>query len=97
MGYSGLIPVGYSVSYSGTTRHAGAVHVTELWLYPVKSLGGVSPIEAEVEPWGLRGDRRFAVILPDGGKLNAQRGTGLLRITAEPLMTGGVLLRDVSD
>jgi uncharacterized protein len=33
-----------------------------LRIYPVKSMGGVAVDAAEVEPWGLAGDRRWGVI-----------------------------------
>lgn len=35
-------------------------------LYPVKSLGGTGADRATVEPWGLRHDRRWLVLNPDG-------------------------------
>jgi uncharacterized protein YcbX len=70
------------------------VRVTELWVYPVKSLGGVSPTEADVEPWGLRGDRRLAVIEPDGTKVNAQRVPSLLGLVAETFGSGRVRITD---
>lgn len=40
--------------------------VAELRIYPVKSLRGRAVARAQVEPWGLAGDRRWMVIAPDG-------------------------------
>lgn len=40
--------------------------VAELRVYPVKSLRGRAVARAQVEPWGLAGDRRWMVITPDG-------------------------------
>lgn len=40
-----------------TTPEVSALHV-----YPVKSLRGISTPEAVVEPWGLAGDRRWALV-----------------------------------
>jgi uncharacterized protein YcbX len=42
----------------------------------------------------LRGDRRFAVVLPSGAKVDAQVEPGLLHLTAEASASGGVRLRD---
>ncbi len=40
--------------------------VAELRIYPVKSLRGRPVRQAQVEPWGLAGDRRWMVVLPNG-------------------------------
>src|SRR6478672_5667513 len=68
------------------------VHLTSLTAYPVKSLGGVSLDAAVVEAQGLRGDRRWAVIDPDGTKVTAREEHALLGLRAEPLDGGGVRL-----
>ncbi|MET8976624.1 MOSC N-terminal beta barrel domain-containing protein [Streptomyces sp. NPDC004539] len=61
-------------------------------VHPVKAFQGVSPLEAEVEPWGPVGDRRWAVV-DDGGKVVTQRQQPRLALAAaEPLPGGGVLL-----
>ena len=36
--------------------------LTAINIFPVKSLGGVPASEADVEPWGLRHDRRWLVL-----------------------------------
>jgi uncharacterized protein YcbX len=53
-------------------------------VFPVKSLGGVRVDEAQVEPWGLAGDRRWLVLTPDGTALTAREEHRMLGITATP-------------
>lgn len=36
--------------------------LSEIWIYPVKSLGGIRMASAEVMPKGLRYDRRWILI-----------------------------------
>ncbi|MGV9251928.1 MOSC domain-containing protein [Streptomyces sp. NPDC003697] len=66
-----------------------------LWsvhVHPVKALRGLAPREAVVEPWGLAGDRRWALI-DDGGKVVTQRQEPRLALAAaEPVPGGGVRL-----
>jgi uncharacterized protein YcbX len=45
---------------------APAPHVAGLWVYPVKSLGGVAVAAAHVGPLGLAGDRRWMLVDADG-------------------------------
>jgi uncharacterized protein YcbX len=66
--------------------------VSEIRVYPVKSLGGVAVREAHVEPWGLRHDRRWLLLTPDGTVLTAREHHGLLALTAIPNDDGGVTL-----
>lgn len=42
------------------------MHVTGLFIYPVKSLRGISVERAELDPLGFVGDRRFLVVDVDG-------------------------------
>jgi uncharacterized protein YcbX len=64
-----------------------AIHV-----HPVKALRGHAPGEAVVEPWGLAGDRRWAVI-DEAGKVVTQRQRPRLALAAaEPLPGGGIRL-----
>ena len=77
----------------GVTGAATAgVRVVSLTAYPVKSLGGVSLAAAVVEPQGLRGDRRWAVVDPHGTKVTAREEHALLGLRAEPSDDGGVRL-----
>jgi uncharacterized protein YcbX len=68
------------------------VVVTALTTYPVKSLGGVDVDEAVVEEVGLRGDRRWAVVDPDGRKVTAREAHALLGLGAEPSDAAGIRL-----
>lgn len=40
--------------------------LSEIWIYPIKSLGGIRLQEAEVQPRGLAYDRRWMLTDPDG-------------------------------
>lgn len=42
------------------------LRLSAIWIYPVKSLAGVRVSRAHVEDRGLRDDRRFMVVEPDG-------------------------------
>jgi uncharacterized protein len=46
-----------------TTRMA---HLTQLWIYPIKSLAGISVQEAKVTRRGLEHDRRWMLVDQDG-------------------------------
>lgn len=61
-------------------------------LYPVKSLRGVDVPHATVEPWGLRGDRRWLLLNPDGTYLTARDEHRMLGVTATPADDGAVRL-----
>jgi len=54
-------------------------------IFPVKSLGGVPASEADVQPWGLRQDRRWLVLNHDGTVLTARAERRMLGVTATPL------------
>ena len=58
------------------------MRVTGLHLYPVKSLGGAEVESAVVEPWGLAGDRRWALVDDAGDPVTARECHALLRLTA---------------
>jgi hypothetical protein len=61
-------------------------------VYPVKSLAGVDLDVAEVEPWGLRHDRRWLLLNPDGSVLTAREQHELLALGAAPLEDGSISL-----
>ncbi|MBL1082738.1 MOSC domain-containing protein [Streptomyces actinomycinicus] len=70
----------------------GNAEVQSIHVHPVKAFRGLSPREAVVEPWGLAGDRRWALI-DDGGKVVTQREQPRLALAAaEPLAGGGIRL-----
>ncbi|MER7515478.1 MOSC N-terminal beta barrel domain-containing protein [Streptomyces sp. NPDC126499] len=64
-----------------------SVHV-----HPVKALRGFAPAEAEVQPWGLAGDRRWTVV-ETAGKVVTQRQHARLALASAALLAdGGVTL-----
>ncbi|MFJ2393634.1 MOSC domain-containing protein [Streptomyces sp. NPDC087843] len=69
----------------------GNAELHSIHVHPVKSFRGQSPLDALVEPWGLAGDRRWALI-DDGGKVVTQRQQPRLARAAAELVPGGVRL-----
>lgn len=67
--------------------------VREIWVFPVKSMAGVTVDAAEVDADGLVGDRSWAVVDADGATVTAA-GEPRLREVA-PRMVDGELLLDV--
>jgi uncharacterized protein YcbX len=57
-----------------------AAHVVRLSIAPVKSLGLVHPDAIELEPYGVRGNRRFWLVDEDGRLFNNKRGGTMVRI-----------------
>lgn len=66
-------------------------HVASLHVYPVKSLRGVDVPAADVLTWGVQGDRRWMVVLPDGEVLTAREHPRMLGVRAAPV-DGGIRL-----
>ena len=64
------------------------VQLTAIQIYPVKSMAGPSVARADVEPWGLRDDRRWVVLEPDGSRLSAREEHRMLGLSATPTGTG---------
>ncbi|GHA85981.1 MOSC domain-containing protein [Streptomyces termitum] len=64
-----------------------SVHV-----HPVKALRALAQTEAEVRPWGLTHDRRWAVVDARGTVMTQRRHPRLALATAEPLPGGGLRL-----
>ncbi|MEV8266095.1 MOSC N-terminal beta barrel domain-containing protein [Microbacterium sp. NPDC076911] len=71
--------------------------VTRLRVYPVKSLAGLDVDTAEVHPWGLEGDRRWAVVAPDGSPVTAREANQLLSLRATTLENGGLRIDSATD
>jgi uncharacterized protein YcbX len=69
----------------------GKAEVHSIHVHPVKAFRGQAPREALVEPWGLAGDRRWALI-DDGGTVVTQRRHPRLALAAAELRPGGVRL-----
>src|SRR3712207_2031021 len=59
------------------------MRITALHTYPVKGCRRLDHDEARVEPHGLRGDRRWIVVDPDGVGITQRTvaALGLLRVT----------------
>lgn len=74
-------------------------HVAEIWRYPVKSMQGERLERAALGPGGLTGDRRFAVIDTETGRVasakNPRKWAGLLDLRAE--LHDGVLVVALPD
>ncbi|MER5728776.1 MOSC N-terminal beta barrel domain-containing protein [Streptomyces sp. NPDC002138] len=66
--------------------------VQALHVHPVKSVAGTSPDEVGVEPWGVSGDRRWAVIDNEGHVITQRQQPRLALATARPLAGGAIEL-----
>ncbi|WP_327167520.1 MOSC domain-containing protein [Streptomyces subrutilus] len=66
------------------------MYVRSLHVHPVKSLTGTAPDEAAVEPWGLSGDRRWAVVDAGGAVVTQRQQPRLALAAARPLAGGGI-------
>jgi uncharacterized protein YcbX len=62
--------------------------LTAINIYPVKSMAGPTVVQAAVEPWGLRDDRRWVVLEPDGTRLSAREEHRMLGLSATPTAAG---------
>ncbi|MFE9609723.1 MOSC domain-containing protein [Streptomyces sp. NPDC006012] len=70
----------------------GNATLQSIHVHPVKAFRSIALREAAVEPWGLAGDRRWAVV-GDGGKVVTQREQPRLALAAaEPMADGGLRL-----
>ncbi len=58
------------------------MHVSALWIYPLKGARGVPVDAALVTPRGLEGDRRWMLVGPDGAFCSARTHPAMLQITA---------------
>ena len=65
-----------------------------MWRYPVKSMRGNRLDVAEVEPWGLAGDRRWMVVGVDGEAVTAREVNAMLLVRPEPTPSGVRLAAD---
>lgn len=64
--------------------------LTGLRRYVIKSCGGIDLSSAVVEPWGLRGDRRWMVVDPDGEPVTARERPRMVLVSAGPAADGGI-------
>jgi uncharacterized protein YcbX len=71
------------------------MHLAAIAIYPIKGCYRVEIDHAEVEPWGLAGDRRWLVIDPETRKAITQREVrDLIRVRPTPTVDGLVLRTD---
>jgi uncharacterized protein YcbX len=68
------------------------MRVDSVRVYPIKATGPVELSSTGVELGGLRDDRRWAVVDPQGKRLNATTHDRLLTVTATPDETGALTL-----
>ncbi|MFP3989780.1 MOSC N-terminal beta barrel domain-containing protein [Streptomyces sp. E11-3] len=61
-------------------------------VYPLKSVGGHSPADAAVQPWGLAGDRRWMLVDAEGRHVTQRPQPRLALAAAEPLPGGAIRL-----
>jgi hypothetical protein len=69
-----------------------ATVLQSIHVYPVKSLRGCNLARSDVEPWGLKHDRRWVVLRPDGSRLSAREDRRMLSLGAVALEGDGVRL-----
>lgn len=65
--------------------------ISEIWIYPVKSLGGVRVTDAEVEEKGLKYDRRW-MIIDENGKFITQRALHKMALIDVIIISDGLIL-----
>ena len=70
--------------------------VTELRRFPVKSCRGESLTEGVVEPWGLRGDRRWMLVDDSGEAVTIRERKGMVLVHPELREDDGLVVRDES-
>lgn len=80
---------------SASTDPAPAARISELWLFPVKSMAGTRVDRADVTPSGLSGDRSWAVVDESGATVTAREEPRLREV--RPRLEDGHLLLDVPD
>jgi len=66
----------------------GNARLRSIHIHPVKAFRGLTLREADVEPWGLAGDRRW-VLMDDRGKVVTQRRRPRLATAVAELLPGG--------
>ncbi|PJE56950.1 MOSC domain-containing protein [Marinomonas sp. BSi20584] len=62
--------------------------LSELAIYPIKSIQGISLSSSQVESAGLYGDRRYMLVKPDGEFITGRKHPNLTLVTAKPSKNG---------
>ncbi|GAB3288777.1 MOSC domain-containing protein [Hymenobacter tenuis] len=65
--------------------------LSELYIYPVKSLGGIRLTEAEVEPRGLRHDRRWLIVNERNQFMTQRQTASMAHLKVAPAYNGFLL------
>lgn len=73
------------------------MQLTRVRIHPVKSFAGFDVPSATVLPWGLAGDRRWAVVDPEGVSVTAREENALLGLVATPLDDDALRLGEEHD
>lgn len=68
------------------------MRVTAIHTYPVKGCYRVDHEVAEVEPWGLVGDRRWLIVDPDGGAITQREAPMLTQLRPQFSGADGALV-----
>ncbi|WP_327358527.1 MOSC domain-containing protein [Streptomyces sp. NBC_01304] len=63
-----------------------------LHVYPLKSVQGDAPAEADVQPWGLAGDRRWMLVDGEGRQVTQRPQPRLALVRARPQAGGAIAL-----
>ncbi|SFU85693.1 MOSC domain-containing protein [Pontibacter akesuensis] len=72
------------------------MHLSEIYIYPIKSLGGISVQQAEVEDRGLKYDRRW-MLVDEAGKFLTQRQHAQMALLQVALQDDGLLVTHKQD
>jgi uncharacterized protein YcbX len=73
-----------------------SMFLSEIWIYPVKSLGGIRLTESQVREKGLQYDRRW-MIVDEKGKFLTQRVNSKMALLDVSFHTDGLILSHRSD
>lgn len=67
------------------------LQLSELWIYPIKSLGGISLTQAQVTDRGLEHDRRW-LLVDESGTFLSQREHAILALFQPEMLTSGMII-----
>lgn len=65
------------------TRVANQISVTQLFIYPVKSLRGIPLESSEIDSMGLKYDRRWMLVTPEGNFMSQRKTPEMVLIKTE--------------